>query len=392
MTETSSRPTLTCITCRMLFTTNKEQRLHYKTNLHQFNLKRKIANLPPITEEVFEEKIAKLAVEEQKEKEDKETSHNLNCKVCNKKFSSENAMKQHLNSKKHQEMVLKKKDSLPNQTKQFSSRKKATVSAGETIENQIEEPMTIEEAELAAIDRKIANSRVLPLNECIFCSYCSKDFEKNLKHMTQVHSFFIPDIEYVKDLEGLIRYLGEKVSVGNICLYCNGRGKSFQNLEAVQQHMRDQSHCKILYDETNEGEYDDYFDFSSSYSHINQDPLEDEEEDLRQTVKSYGNIVRVIDGYEMTFKDGKSIGHRSLRTYYRQNFRPAETRDSVIVNSLLQQYRTLQLEWHSSRTKSQMTKRDQKLHNKNQSEREVSLGMQTNKIQKFMRPRNALMF
>jgi hypothetical protein len=55
--------------------------------------------------------------------------------------------------------------------------------------------------------------------------------------MTRDHSFFLPDVEYVVDLPGLIQYLGEKVSVGNICLHCNGRGRAFHSLEAVQKHM-----------------------------------------------------------------------------------------------------------------------------------------------------------
>lgn len=55
--------------------------------------------------------------------------------------------------------------------------------------------------------------------------------------MTKEHSFFIPDIEYLQDLEGLVKYLGEKVSVGTTCLFCNGKGKAFTSLEGVQTHM-----------------------------------------------------------------------------------------------------------------------------------------------------------
>lgn len=55
--------------------------------------------------------------------------------------------------------------------------------------------------------------------------------------MSTNHGFFIPDIEYLKDVKGLIKYLGEKISVGNICIYCNGKGKTFHSLEAVQSHM-----------------------------------------------------------------------------------------------------------------------------------------------------------
>lgn len=46
------------------------------------------------------------------------------------------------------------------------------------------------------------------IEECLFCSKISKSLVKNVKHMTTDHSFFIPDIDYLVDLEGLIGYLG----------------------------------------------------------------------------------------------------------------------------------------------------------------------------------------
>lgn len=49
----------------------------------------------------------------------------------------------------------------------------------------------------------------LPVTDCLFCSHHSSSLLKNVAHMTKVHSFFIPDIEYLSDLRGLIKYLGE---------------------------------------------------------------------------------------------------------------------------------------------------------------------------------------
>lgn len=49
----------------------------------------------------------------------------------------------------------------------------------------------------------------IPVTDCLFCSHHSKSLMKNLSHMTKVHSFFIPDVEFLVDLKGLIRYLGE---------------------------------------------------------------------------------------------------------------------------------------------------------------------------------------
>jgi pre-60S factor REI1 len=44
--------------------------------------------------------------------------------------------------------------------------------------------------------------------ECLFCSLKSSNLEENLSHMANAHSFFLPDFEYIKDLPGLIEYLG----------------------------------------------------------------------------------------------------------------------------------------------------------------------------------------
>lgn len=49
----------------------------------------------------------------------------------------------------------------------------------------------------------------IPVTDCLFCSHHSCSLVKNVAHMTKVHSFFIPDIEYLSDLKGLIQYLGK---------------------------------------------------------------------------------------------------------------------------------------------------------------------------------------
>jgi pre-60S factor REI1 len=78
------------------------------------------------------------------------------------------------------------------------------------------------------------------------------------------HGFFVPDREYLVDLPGLLSYLGEKVGVGNICLFCNGR--PYSSLWAVRNHMLSKSHCKLLYEpDKDEEEYEDFYDFTSSY-------------------------------------------------------------------------------------------------------------------------------
>ena len=50
-------PSFTCITCRVVFVEADTQRSHYKTDWHRYNLKRKVADMPPVTAENFAERV-----------------------------------------------------------------------------------------------------------------------------------------------------------------------------------------------------------------------------------------------------------------------------------------------------------------------------------------------
>lgn len=68
----------------------------------------------------------------------------------------------------------------------------------------------------------------------MFCSNASKTLEESVAHMGLTHGLFIPEKEYLTDLRGLIVYLGEKIGIGNLCVYC---GKSFSSAEGARAHM-----------------------------------------------------------------------------------------------------------------------------------------------------------
>ena len=97
-----------CISCRVSFADSEMQRIHYKCDWHRYNLKRKVAELPPITQEVFEEKL--LQQRNQQLEENKNNSRF--CNLCSKPFSSQNAYINHLKSKKHKFVESKKVMSL----------------------------------------------------------------------------------------------------------------------------------------------------------------------------------------------------------------------------------------------------------------------------------------
>ena len=94
---------LTCLACRVIFDNADAQRTHYKTDWHRYNLKRKIAELPPVTYGEFN-RIVQFHTEKREEKLQEKV---LACQVCSKSFSSDNAYENHLKSKKHKEQSSK---------------------------------------------------------------------------------------------------------------------------------------------------------------------------------------------------------------------------------------------------------------------------------------------
>ena len=56
----------TCLACRVTFINAELQREHYRSEWHRYNLKRKVAELPPVTKEAFE-KIDAIKVNDVKE-------------------------------------------------------------------------------------------------------------------------------------------------------------------------------------------------------------------------------------------------------------------------------------------------------------------------------------
>lgn len=241
------------------------------------------------------------------------------------------------------------KDSLPNSAAQASTTEEAITNSelqaqasasnpsNENTRNAARANLLVpsnatEEEIKSAVDAKIASStRIDPSTTCLFCGLNSfKSLDDSIEHMRKSHGFFLPEKDYLIDLKGLLGYLADKVSVGNICLYCNGKGKSFQDLNSVRKHMLDKSHCKIAYDyEEDRLELSDFYDFSSSYpvdsdeewedeEDVNEDEIDENEEIIHKTSKKSKGIRYGDSEFELILPSGNRLGHRSLRRYYQQ--------------------------------------------------------------------------
>ena len=153
--------------------------------------------------------------------------------------------------------------------------------------------------------------------------------------MSHQHSFFVPDGEYLSDVSGFLSYLGNKIVIGNICLYCPNGGKEFGNLNSVRRHMADKAHCKLAYEtEEDRAELADFYQYSSAAA--DEAGWEDIDMDSNVEIVSGNEVEEVCacgrlnadeqsalasladDGLSLILPSGRTLGHRSLRIYYAQ--------------------------------------------------------------------------
>merc|ERR1719219_881774 len=211
--------------------------------------------------------------------------------------------------------------------------------------------------------------------------------KKNLLHMSEKHSFFVPDLDFVVNLDGLLSYIGCKVGQGKMCLTCSEKGKAFRSLDAVRKHMLDKGHCKIAFSGGDAiAEFADFYDYSTTYPEADGDNDDQEDQDIDMGSDEEVDLNAIDDtGYELILPSGAKVGHRSLMRYYRQSLNP--DRQVVVRNptdKVLDHYRSFGL---SSLTQKEAKKRakDIQYFRQHQQKYRMKLGTKANKLQRHFR-------
>ncbi|KXJ70241.1 hypothetical protein RP20_CCG024391 [Aedes albopictus] len=369
----SNSASFTCLNCSVRFQNAEMQREHYKTDWHRYNLKRKIAELPPVSIEEFEKRLNQQKSADAAALEDQ----SLYCKACKKLFKSKNAHDNHLDSKKHKDNLkdfLEKNAGAPEEdvSEKSTRPKKEYVVADEAVDEEMEDED--EEGWEEEWDNPIEN------NDCLFCPNHSEDLIQNIKHMSVKHSFFIPDAEYCVDVEGLLGYLAEKICREFICIWCNEKGRTFYSLDAVRNHMVEKGHCKMLHEGAALAEYVDFYDYSTSY------PDHGDEMDIDEELEG----PQVLDGddFQMVLPSGAVIGHRSLLRYYKQKINPNRAvvvkKSTQRLHKVLAEYRALG--WTSTQQEAAARNaRDMHVMKRQQAKLVQQIGVKANKLQKHFR-------
>ncbi|XP_076928481.1 cytoplasmic 60S subunit biogenesis factor REI1 homolog 2-like [Bidens hawaiensis] len=179
---------------------------------------------------------------------------------------------------------------------------------------------------------------------CFMCDREHKTIESCMIHLHKSHGLFIPDVEYLKDAGGFFTYLGLKVKRDYMCLYCNN-SQPFNSLEAVRKHMAAKGHCRVHYgdnDGEEEGELDEFYDYSSSYVDGNGTQLVTADVSSDSIELGSGGSELIITRLTDDGISTKAIGSREYLRYYRQ--RPRPSANSVVDTTLLAaRYRSMGL-------------------------------------------------
>ena len=244
-----------------------------------YNLKRHIASLPPISVTVFQKQV--LAFDSGIDEKEESSLFQRSCTACQQHYTNPKAWQAHLKSRNHAQ-----------KTAETDSR--ASFSSDES-------PLSTLSLNTHGEDQSANKDESFSPLQCLFCNAESDSMDSNLTHMSHAHSFFIPDAEYLIDMESLLSYLFAVVSVFHECLFC---GSSKTTKFGVQDHMRGKGHCKIDFGD-DEHDLKQFYDFSGD---------EDDEGDQPNT-----EVILVPNEDELRLPSGKILGHRSRARLSRQD-------------------------------------------------------------------------
>jgi len=249
-----------CTSCNeQIIAGGSEQREHYRSERHMYNVKRKLEGAAPIPAEVWERKLQRFR--EIQQEQAKKTDHLKKGGNKNKAGGTAAKVESHITREKSGE---------------------TTATSREDQESDSARPAV----EQAAVDHALP-----PHRRCLFDHRSFKSLEDNLEYMKSKYSFTIPDRTYCSDKEGLLEFLHLKISKGHQCLYCD---RAFKSAADCRQHMLDKNHTRIgLEGYTRKNNYSEeltlelnqqleqFYDYRSSWKELNLSAKGKAKEEMR---------------------------------------------------------------------------------------------------------------
>lgn len=404
-------PGLTCNSCNSEFENEEQQKLHYKSEWHRYNLKRKVAGVPGVTETLFQARQSALAEEHNKLTESRML---YECALCGKAYRTSKAHAQHLKSRAHTMRVSQGSDSHSAAITVIKPLAKSTANEQQPSaskvpgeeEDEVSEDSGDEWVEVDSDDDELVGETTKSMKDlnvngddidyeeldpscCFICDKKHETIESCMVHMHKMHGFFIPDVEYLKDPKGLLTYVGLKVKRDFMCVYCNDRCKPFLSLEAVRKHIIAKSHCKLRYGDggdDEEAELEEFYDYSSSYVDSDGKQLV-ASDDMSNTIElGSGGSELVITRRSDNATLVRALGSREFMRYYRQKPRPSRDGDVALAIALVSRYRSMGLSTVQSKEQIVRMKVLKEMNRSGVDAMRTRIGMKSNVIRNL--PKN----
>lgn len=234
-----------CASCLTSYLHEFDYKMHYKTEFHKYNVLRRMVNLPVVSKEQFEKHVEES--KKLKSRGEVDEKQDYYCKTCQKKFTNNNTLKQHLSTKKHI---------------QAEKQREVDAERDELMINEMKDTLNFKKESQAPRSSPLEDNKA-----CLFCSLQSTSFEVNLEHMEKKHGFFISEEQFCVNKKGLFTHIAKKILEKKLCIYCeNVRCGNFKSGVAVQNHMVDKGHCFMHQDYFDE--YERFYDFTEDNERI----------------------------------------------------------------------------------------------------------------------------
>jgi pre-60S factor REI1 len=140
--------------------------------------------------------------------------------------------------------------------------------------------------------------------------------------MKKTHGMFIAYETDPDDVEGLLYYLFMIISDFHECLYC---GKVKENVASIRSHMIDKGHCIFAFTEDLEQFYESW-NVSEDNANVNTDPdntlkagADAAEDHPTDNITQQPHDLHPDSEHGLHLPFGRTLGHRSMSRYYRQN-------------------------------------------------------------------------
>ncbi|KAK2074736.1 hypothetical protein P8C59_008919 [Phyllachora maydis] len=247
----------TCNTCQVAFRNSDLQKGHMRTDWHRYNLKRRVATLPPISSEVFTEKVLQARAASTAEAD--KAGFEKPCDTCHKTYYSENQYRNHIGSAKHKAKLAAspgksntraEDDASSMVTSTFSLGTPAVMGTDFDSDAEEEFNVVVEGFRKTGLQESVSPVK-RPSNP-----RSSAEGQNRMDHG--------PAHSTPKEVSGSTTPNTTEVTATS---KTETTGMSPKNCLFLQTHMRDIGHCKIPYStEAEQLDIGDFYDFRSTYS------------------------------------------------------------------------------------------------------------------------------